>query len=73
MFVLCKDIISVCCCHVIWPTLLKVRLKFIFVPLLEYKRRYGCVVFGVGKLSYYPTSIINGKREFYLKTLLVAV
>ena len=31
----------------------------------EYKRRYGRVVFGVEKLSYYPTSIINGTREFY--------
>ena len=31
------------------------------------------VWFGVGKRSYYPTSIINGKREFYLKTSLVAV
>ena len=44
-----------------------------FFPLLEYRRRYGCVVFGFGKLSYYPTSIINGKREFYLKTSLVTV
>ena len=42
-----------------------------FVPLIEYKRRDGFVVFGVGELSYYPTSIINGKREFYLKTSLV--
>ena len=46
---------------------------FIFVPLLEYKRRYGCVVFGIVKLSYYSTSIINGQREFYFKTLLVTV
>ena len=44
-----------------------------FVPMLEYRRRYGCVVFGVGKLSHYPTSIINGKREFYSKTSLVNV
>ena len=34
--------------------ILKVRPKIGFVPLLEYKRRYGCVVFGVEKLSYYP-------------------
>ena len=61
--------ISVCYCQVILPTLLKVS----FVPLLEYKGIYGCVVFGVGKLSYYPTSIINGKCEFYLKTSLVTV
>ena len=61
------------CCHVICPTLLKVRIKFISLPLLEYMRKYGCVVFGVEKLSYYPTSIINGKREFYLITSLVAV
>ena len=44
-----------------------------FVPLLEYRRRYDCVMFGVGKLSYYPTSIINGKREFYFKTSFVTV
>ena len=49
------------------PALLKVRLMFIFVPLLEYRRRYGCVVFGVGNLSYYQTGIISDKREFYLK------
>ena len=60
-------------CYVYGPTLLKVRLKFSFVPLLEYRRIYGCVVFGVGKLTCYPTSIINGKREFYLKTSLVTV
>ena len=48
---------GVCCCHMIRPTLLKVS----FVPLLEYKQRYGCVVFSVGKLSCYPTDIINGK------------
>ena len=41
--------------------------------LLEYKRRYGCVVIGVGKLSYYPSSIINGKRDFYLQTSLFTV
>ena len=58
-----------CCCHVIRPTLLKVRLKFIFVPLFDYKRRYCCIVFGVGKLSYYPTCIINGKHEFYNKNV----
>ena len=39
--------------------------KAYFFPLLEYRRRYSCVVFSVGKLSYYPTSIINGKCEFY--------
>ena len=38
---------------------------FIFTPLLEYMRRYGCVVFGIGILSCYPTSIINGKCESY--------
>ena len=51
----------------------EVRLMFSFVPLLEYRQRYGCVVLGVGKLSYYPTSIINGKREFYLKTSMVSL
>ena len=51
----------------------EVRLKLIFIPLLEYKQRYGCVVSGVGKLSYYPPSIIDGKREFYLRTSLVTV
>ena len=30
-------------------------------------------MFGVGKLSYYSTSIINGKREFSLKAWLVTV
>ena len=61
-----------CCCHVIRPTLSKARLK-LFFPFLEYKRRYGFDIFGVGKLSYYPTSIINGKCELYLKTSLVTV
>ena len=65
--------VRVCCCHMIRPTLLKVRLKFIFAPLLEHKRTYSCVVLGVGKLSYYPASIINGKREFYIKSSLVTV
>ena len=46
---------------------------FNFVPVLEYKQRYSCVVFGVGKLSYYPTSIINGRSEFYLRTSMVTV
>ena len=47
--------------------------KAYFVPLLEYKQTYGCVVFGVGKPSYHPTSIINGKCELYLRTSLVTV
>ena len=46
---------------------------FSFVPLLEYRQIYSCVVFGVEKLSYYPTSIMNGKRLFYLITSLVTV
>ena len=54
-------------------TFLEVRLRFSFVPLYEYKGKYGCVVFGVGKLSHYPTSIINGKRKFYLEMSLVTV
>ena len=73
MFMLMILHMHMCYCHVICPTLLKVRIRFIFVPLLEYKRRYDCVVFSVEKLSCYPSSIINGKREFYLKTSLVTV
>ena len=34
---------------------------------------HGCVVFAVGKLSYYSTGIIKATREFYLKTSLVTV
>ena len=60
----------VCCCQVTWPTLIKARLKFIFVPLLEYRRRYGCLVFGVGRLSYYPTSIINWQTWILFKNVV---
>ena len=35
--------------------------------------RYGCFVFGFEKLSYYPSSIIDSNREFYIKTSLVTV
>ena len=51
----------------------KGQAKVNFVPLLKYKCRYGCVVFCVAKRSYGLTRIINGQREFYLKTLLVTV